>query len=175
MGDIWPCRGPWITTWAITAEACATAGFTRSQSFVMAAIGEAESSLDQAVINDTPETGDYSVGVFQINYYDGLYAARAAAFGQPCQLVAGGVQAQAYAARAIYLQQGFGAWTTYTTGAYQKYLHGNVPPPSASLAEPPPPPPAPAPDWSGYVRLAGDNHIAVAQWVRGYRRAIQRL
>lgn len=89
---------------------------------IMAAIAIAESDGDVRVINDTPSTGDYSVGAWQINYFDGLYADRTAEFGTPQQLVQGGVTAQAHAAVVIWRQQGYGAWSTYTSGAYQQYL-----------------------------------------------------
>lgn len=35
------------------------------------------------IVNDTPETGDYSIGLWQINYYGGLYDAQVARFGSP--------------------------------------------------------------------------------------------
>lgn len=106
-----------------------------TKSAIMAAIAEAESGLDYTVINDTPATGDYSVGLWQINYYDGLYSSRAAQFGTPCQLARSGLGGQARAALAIQAQAGgYTPWTTYTSGAYRRYLHGGAPgspPPSA--------------------------------------------
>jgi Lysozyme like domain len=182
MGDIWPYGPPQYATWDSVYNLMFN--FTRRDdvSRIMAAIGVAESSLDWTVINDTPSTGDYSVGIWQINYYNGLYQSRAAQFGTPQQLVAGGPGLQARAALAIaYGPGGYTNWSTYNSGAYQRYLRGFVPTPgppgpgTVSQLEPPPPPPAPAADWSGYVRLAGDSHIQVARWIRGYRYAIQRL
>jgi hypothetical protein len=35
------------------------------------------------LVNDTPATGDYSVGLWQINYYGGLLTMRSAQFGSP--------------------------------------------------------------------------------------------
>jgi hypothetical protein len=182
MGDIWPYGPPQYATWQGVYNLLFNFTKRDDVSRILTAIGVAESNLDWTVINDTPSTGDYSVGIFQINYYNGLYAARAAAFGTPRQLVEGGPGIQARAALSIaYGPGGYTNWSTYNSGAYAKYLHGFVPTPTGigpgaiNQFEPPPPPPPPAPDWSGYVKLAGDNHIAVAQWVRGYRRAIQRL
>lgn len=109
------------------------------KSAIMAAIAQAESALDLSVINDTPGTGDYSVGAWQINYYAGLYASRAAQFGTPCQLVRGGLGPQARAALAIQGGPGgYNNWTTYTSGAYLKYLHGGTPSPSPNTAGPSP-------------------------------------
>ena len=110
--------------------------FTRdaTKSDIMAAIGQAESGNDISVINDTPQTGDYSVGEWQINYYGSLDGPRTAAFGTPCALVRGGLGAQARAALAIQAARGgYEDWSTYNSGAYRKYLHGAVatsPPPS---------------------------------------------
>lgn len=105
-----------------------------TKSDIMQAIAQAESSLDLSVINDTPSTGDYSVGAWQINYYDGLYGPRTAAFGTPCQLVASGLGGQARAALSIQAAAGgYTPWTTYTSGDYRQYLHGGTtphPPPS---------------------------------------------
>ena len=96
---------------------------------IMQAIAQAESALDLSVINDTPSTGDYSVGAWQVNYYDGLYASRAAQFGTPCQLVRGGLGPQARAALAIQGGGGgYNNWTTYTHGVYRQFLHGAVTP-----------------------------------------------
>lgn len=40
------------------------------------------------LVNDTPETGDYSVGLWQINYYAGLEATQTARFGSSDALAA---------------------------------------------------------------------------------------
>lgn len=115
--------------------------FTRdaTKSDIMQAIAQAESSLDLSVINDTPSTGDYSVGAWQINYYDGLYPGRTAQFGTPCQLVASGLGGQARAALAIQAAAGgYTPWTTYTSGAYRQFLHGGAQPGPVPSAGPSP-------------------------------------
>lgn len=48
---------------------------------VMAAIAISESGGDNHALNDNPNTGDYSVGLWQINYYNGLAASRTARYG----------------------------------------------------------------------------------------------
>lgn len=125
MGDIWPYGPAKYVSFAATEAALRTAGFSAANANIGAAIGTAESSRDLTVINDTPSTGDYSVGVWQINYYGSLYASRARDFGTPKQLVTGGIGGQAHAARSVF--DGAGGWTpwsTYNSGAYRQYLQG---------------------------------------------------
>jgi hypothetical protein len=107
-------------------------GFSNALAAVFAAIGSAESGLDLSVINDTPGTGDYSVGVFQVNYFGSLYPSRTAAFGTPQQLILGGISAQSRAAKIVWDEQGFGAWSTYNNGEYAQFLHGYSPPSGGS-------------------------------------------
>lgn len=127
MGDIWPYGPPAYDSWQSVYNEAYTWYANSSIAATFAAIGSAESGLDYRVINDTPATGDYSVGDFQVNYYGSLYAGRAAAYGTPQQLVQGGLSRQFVAARGIYQGQGFGAWSTYRSGAYRAYLHGFTP------------------------------------------------
>jgi Lysozyme like domain len=89
---------------------------------VAAAIAMAESGGDTESLNDTPATGDYSVGLWQINYYNGLRDSRTKKYGTPEQLLAD-PNRQAKAAIDISGNGGnFSPWTTYTTGAYRQYL-----------------------------------------------------
>lgn len=129
MGDIWPYGPPNHTTWQAVYNEAFLWFPVASVAATFAAIAGAETggSYDLAVINDTPSTGDYSVGTLQINYFGSLYASRAAAYGTPQQLVQGGLSRQFVAAMGIYHGQGFGAWSTYRSGAYLAYLHGNAP------------------------------------------------
>jgi hypothetical protein len=130
MGDIFPYGGPKYVTWQLAFTQMLSLGQSQENAAVYAAIGSAESSLDLTVINDTPSTGDYSVGIWQINYYGSLYGSRAAAFGTPQQLIAGGLNKQAQAALNVG-RGGFGPWSTYNNGAYKQYLHGYSPPSGA--------------------------------------------
>lgn len=72
-------------------------GGSKAAAPVMAAIAIAESGGRSTALNNTPATGDYSVGLWQINYYDGLLASRTAEFGTPASLQ-GNANAQAQAA-----------------------------------------------------------------------------
>lgn len=81
----------------------------------MAAIALAESGGRTDALNDTPATGDYSVGLWQINYYGSLRPGRTASYGTPEALRAD-PNAQARAAKAISGNgRNFNPWTTYTT------------------------------------------------------------
>jgi hypothetical protein len=164
VGDIFPYGGPAYVTWQDAYAAMFTLGFGHVGASIFAAIGEAESSLDYRVINDTPSTGDYSVGIWQINYYNGLYAGRAKAYGTPKQLVQGGLARQARAAKGVWEGQGFSAWSTFNSGAYLKYLHGASGPPPGPIPGAPNPPgaftvPPPRPtandDWHVQVTQSG--------------------
>lgn len=128
MGDIWPYGPPAYVTWQAAFDEAMTWFGDAGIAATFAAIGTAESGLDYRVINDTPATGDYSVGIWQINYFGSLYAGRAHDYGTPQQLVEGGLTRQFYAAMGIYHGQGFRAWSTYNNGAYRAYLHGYTPP-----------------------------------------------
>jgi hypothetical protein len=97
------------------------AGGSKALAPVMAAIAIAESGGRPSALNDTAP--DYSVGLWQINYYGSMLPGRTKEFGSPKALMASPT-AQARAAVAIERQQGLGAWSTYTSGAYKKYLNG---------------------------------------------------
>lgn len=127
MGDIWPYGPPAHSTWQQVYDEAFTWFGDPGIAATFAAIASAESGLDWRVINDTPATRDYSVGEFQVNYYGSLYAERARLYGTPQQLVEGGLSRQFYAAMGIYHGQGFGAWSTFSSGAYRAYLHGYTP------------------------------------------------
>jgi hypothetical protein len=55
---------------------------------LMAGIAMAESGGSTVALNNTPATGDYSVGLWQINYYNGLLASRTNSYGSPAALQA---------------------------------------------------------------------------------------
>ena len=102
-------------------------GGSTSLAPLMAAIALAESGGDSSALDNNPSTGDYSVGLWQINYYDGLLSSRTAQFGSPSSLQSN-PNAQAAAAVAIEQEQGLSAWTTYTSGAYQAYMNAGTTP-----------------------------------------------
>jgi hypothetical protein len=103
------------------------AGGSKALAPLMAAIGEAESGGWAGATNPTDNGGTQtSWGVWQIsngthsspapggqNVYDPLVNARLA------------VQK--------YQSQGLGAWGTYTSGAYQQFLRGSVPPSTGKI------------------------------------------
>jgi hypothetical protein len=134
MGDIWlPGLPPAYTDWAYCTGVLELVGLSKPDAEVLAAIGGPESGYDYTVINDTPATDDYSVGIWQINYYGSLYAGRTAEFGTPRQLIEGGPIKQAHAAASVFRSQGFMAWAnTYTSGDWRKYIgSGPIPHPGA--------------------------------------------
>lgn len=137
MGDSWPWAPPTYVTWNDVFTEMNSLGQTAQDCATYAAIAEAESSLDLTVLNDTPSTGDYSVGAFQVNYYGSLYASRAAQFGTPQQLATGGLTKQCLAAVAIGAG-GFTPWSTYNSGAYLNYMHGYGPTGSGGGTSAPP-------------------------------------
>lgn len=180
MGDIWPYGPPRYVKWTDARGIIESEGISANLAAVFAAIGEAESSLDLTVINDTPSTGDYSVGIWQINYYNGLYAGRASAYGTPKQLIEGGIQRQAKAAIGIWHSQGFSAWSTYNSGAYKQFLHGAPNPSAGPGGGNPLPNPVihpPTEDYSATVRggavsahnlgIAFDNAATVLRRLKG--------
>jgi len=73
-------------------------------------------------LNDNANTGDYSVGLWQINYFGGLRGERTARYGSPESLRS---NPSAQAKAAIDLAQGgkgLHNWTTYTSNRYTIYL-----------------------------------------------------
>lgn len=176
MGDIWPYGPPRYTNWQQAYDALLALGFSKGDANVLAAIAGAESTYDLAVINDTPSTGDYSVGAWQINYYDGLYAGRVAEDGTPKHLAQSSVSVQAKAARNVWSSQGFGAWSTYKNGAYQAYLHGNLPsgPPAQHQLQFGAAPTDPGKDsWAVQVRTSADHLHGLGQTAGTWAQAIR--
>lgn len=89
------------------------AGGPKALAPLMAAIAKAESGG-----NSDAENPSGATGVWQI--LGAVYAKDQADLKNP--------QVNAREAVAKYKTQGLGAWTTYTSGAYKKYLQGKVPP-----------------------------------------------
>lgn len=84
----------------------------------MAGIAMAESGGRYKALNNNPSTGDYSVGLWQINYYGDLLGPRTKTYGDPASLQA---DPNAQAKAAIDLLGGgggIGAWRGDTVGNY---------------------------------------------------------
>jgi hypothetical protein len=145
MTDIWlPGLPPAYTDWVYCYGLLQPLMPTDDDAKILAAIAGPESGYDYSVINDTPATGDYSVGLWQINYLGALYAGRSAAYGTPRQLIEGGPARQARAAADVWHSQGYDAWfNTYTSGDWKQYIgsgpipHGSQPPGGPGGAPPP--------------------------------------
>jgi hypothetical protein len=80
----------------LAASALYNAGFRGWALTIMTAIAGRESNWNPSALNNTPATGDYSVGLTQLNYYGDLYSSRVASYGTPSSLSAN-PQAQANA------------------------------------------------------------------------------
>lgn len=181
MGDIHPYGGPYFYSFDVVHYFLSTLPGSGPDPLVFTAIAQAESGLDKAVINDTPATGDYSVGLWQINFFGYLYASRVAQFGTPAQLVGGGIQRQAPAAVQIWREQGYGAWTTYTSGAYRQYLSGGITPAGPPQAPGQQTAPIdvtinpPTEDYSDTILAAADQVTAVNQALLDAANALRQL
>jgi cell wall-associated NlpC family hydrolase len=104
------------------AAVAVQAGFRAEALITATAISCAEdTSHDPTVINNDPSTGDYSVGLWQINYFGSLLASRTAQFGPPPTL-----QDPLANAQAAYSLSGggvnFNPWSTFKSGAYRQFL-----------------------------------------------------
>lgn len=77
-----------------------------------AGIALAESGGTTGSLNNDPATGDYSVGLWQINYYGNLYTERASRYGKPATLQK---SPTAQAKAAITLSQNGRTWTPWKT------------------------------------------------------------
>ena len=97
---------------------------TEQDAVILAAIAGPESGYDYRVINDTPATGDYSVGLFEINYYASLYPGRAAAYGTPRELILSGPAGQCRAAADLWhAAGGFSPWAAdIISGSWKRYV-----------------------------------------------------
>jgi len=125
MGDIWfPGLPPAYSSYAECLSLLTPFMPTHNDAVILAAIAGHESGYDYHVVNDTPATGDYSVGLFQINYYDGLMASRSARYGSPQMLAASGPNGQCQAAADLWHQAGgFSPWAAdLINNVWQKYV-----------------------------------------------------
>lgn len=103
------------------AQYAYAAGFRGEDLVLAVAIAMAESSGNPESVNNTPSTGDYSVGLWQINYYSSLRAERTRMFGPPEGLT--NPAKNAAAAYTLYRNRGgFRDWSTYNRGAHLRYM-----------------------------------------------------
>ncbi len=84
----------------LAASALHNAGFRGWPLVIMTAISGHESNWNPTALNNNPSTGDYSVGLWQINYFGNLLQSRTASYGSP-QVLQSDPQAQANAAYQI--------------------------------------------------------------------------
>ena len=100
------------------------AGFSEEMIPTMIGISTAESSLDTKAFNPNVNTGDQSYGLFQINMLGAMGPERRALFGIKSNEELFDPLKNAKAAKAIYDQQGLGAWSVYKSGKYSQYVPG---------------------------------------------------
>jgi len=100
------------------------AGFSEEMIPTMIGISTAESSLDPEAFNPNVNTGDQSYGLFQINMLGGMGPERRELFGIKSNEELFDPLTNAIAAKAIYDQQGLGAWSVYKSGKYSQYVPG---------------------------------------------------
>lgn len=99
-----------------------SAGFSPERARIMAAIGMAESSGNPRAHNPNASTGDNSYGIWQINMLGKMGADRRRSMGLRSNEELFNPTVNAKAAKSIYDEQGFSAWSVYNSGAYKKYL-----------------------------------------------------
>lgn len=101
-------------------------GFSERDAIILTAIALAESSGEADAHNDDRSTGDDSYGLWQINMLDEpdypMGKNRAAALGLGNYEELKDPSTNARAMKMIYDQQGFEAWSVYTSGAYKQFL-----------------------------------------------------
>ena len=99
-------------------------GFSEDVIPTFIAISQAESGLNPRALNPDTSTGDYSLGLFQINMLGKMGEERRRQFGLKANEELYDPRTNVRAAKAIYDQQGLGAWSV-TRGKkpiYEQYL-----------------------------------------------------
>lgn len=71
----------------LTASALSNAGFKGWPLVVMTALAGREARWNPTALNNNPNTGDYSVGLWQINYFGNLAPGRTAEYGSASSLL----------------------------------------------------------------------------------------
>jgi hypothetical protein len=97
------------------------AGFDEATIPRMVSIANAESSLNPRAHNPNAATGDNSYGLFQINMLGGMGNERRKNLGLKSNEALFDPLTNARAAKAIYDQQGLGAWSVHRSGAANKF------------------------------------------------------
>ena len=102
-------------------------GFTPEQAKIMAAVAMAESAGDPMI--DTVKSGldpekknEFSIGLFQLNMIDAFLEERLKLFGIESTDELYDPIVNVIAAKRLYDQQGFGAWSAYNNDSYKKFL-----------------------------------------------------
>lgn len=98
------------------------AGFSDDEAVTMAAIALAESGGGSDKLNNNPNTGDLSYGLWQINMIGNLGPERRKLFGISNNEQLFDPVTNAKAAFAIKKRQGFSAWSVYKSGTYKGFL-----------------------------------------------------
>jgi hypothetical protein len=121
-------------------SALINAGVPPTVAPTLTAISGAESRFGASPVSGVNKNGTRDYGVFQVNEKAWPQFGGPAVAKQP-------LDQQAAIAAHIYNHQGLGAWATYNSGAYKKFLGQNAPaaPTPPATAPPPPAPPPPAP------------------------------
>ena len=104
------------------ARAARKAGFPEDKVATMTAIAMAESSGDSAALNNNPNTGDLSYGLWQINMLGDMGPERRKLFGIQSNEELFDPLTNAKAAYEIYKLQGYAAWSVYKSGKYRDYM-----------------------------------------------------
>ena len=102
-------------------------GFTPEQAKIMAAVAMAESAGDPMI--DTVKSGldpekknEFSIGLFQLNMIDAFLEERLKLFGIESTDELYDPIVNVIAAKRLYDQIGFGAWSAYNNNSYKKFL-----------------------------------------------------
>ncbi len=98
------------------------AGFTDEQAVIMGAIGAAESGGKSGAHNPNANTGDNSYGLWQINMLGDMGPERRRQFGIEDNEQLKDPRINAKAAKMVFDQQGFKAWSVYKHGQYREFL-----------------------------------------------------